>query len=192
MGWKKVKEHYDIKHIVCVTKEKKYGDEPVICIGSGFIHDLIVVSMQGKILKRRDSSWGLDVLQAELDEDSKSGKLRELIEAKDEFKDLKTVYRVCYKHIVEFKCEEYGYPNCTTDGRLMYENTFTSDLDEAKRWLLYRSRLGENFRYSVSERFSRVWQDIKRFKYSLKEIWEYVYVRLWGRFHVVKGSNEYD
>ena len=42
MGWKTIKQHYGIKHIVQVSKRKEYSDEPVILIGSPYISDIIV------------------------------------------------------------------------------------------------------------------------------------------------------
>ncbi|WP_427121405.1 hypothetical protein [Pseudomonas aeruginosa] len=36
MGWKALKDAYGINHIVCVTSKG-------ICIGSGYVHDLVVV-----------------------------------------------------------------------------------------------------------------------------------------------------
>jgi hypothetical protein len=45
MGWKSVKEHYQIKHIVQVTDKG-------ICVGSPYIHDVIIIGLDGKVLKR--------------------------------------------------------------------------------------------------------------------------------------------
>lgn len=45
MGIKKLKEKYKIEHTVCRT-------EKGICIGSPYIHDIIVISNEGKFLKK--------------------------------------------------------------------------------------------------------------------------------------------
>ena len=44
MGWKNVKEHYRIKHIVCTTQDG-------IAIGSPFIQDIIVIGHDGTMRK---------------------------------------------------------------------------------------------------------------------------------------------
>ncbi len=49
MGWKNVKDLYGIKHTVQMT-------EKGICIGSAYVHDLIVIGLDG-VLKKRDESF---------------------------------------------------------------------------------------------------------------------------------------
>jgi len=45
MGWKNVKEHYRIGHSVQVTEQG-------VCIGSPYVHNLIVVGLDGRFVKR--------------------------------------------------------------------------------------------------------------------------------------------
>lgn len=54
MGFLTLEKEYGIKHIVAVYDEKKYGGK-VICIGSPYTHDIIVISMNGELIKRDDS-----------------------------------------------------------------------------------------------------------------------------------------
>lgn len=198
MGWKTIKEHYDIKHIVQVDKDREYGEEPVIMIGSSFIHDIIVIRpSDGKILKRytdRGVNKLLQALQPRLDEDEKSGKLKELIDAKDTFDKLLPVYSIGdHKRIRLMWCEHYGYPNVTTDGELMYENIFYSQLKAAKYHLMRNTKMDWRnwWRYNVRGRFKVIGEQFKLFfKYDLREIWECVYVRCWGVFFVKGGRNE--
>lgn len=197
MGWKNIKDHYDIKHIVCVQKMREYGEEPMIMIGSPYITNIIVIRpSDGKILKRyKDGHINehLRNLQPRLDEDEKNGKLKELIDSPDKFDRLLPVYYYGgHKHIWLKYCEHYGYPNCTTDGMLMYKNTFCSKRRAAQHYLLNNSRINWRrwWRYGVRERFRRINEEIKMFfKYDVNEIWESVYVRCWGRFFVKKGGN---
>ncbi len=84
MGWKAVRDHYRIEHIVQVVPEKG------ICIGSGYIHDIIVISLdRGEITKRYDPGRGwsrnaaLDRYQDEMDADP--FKLSEIVAAEDVF-----------------------------------------------------------------------------------------------------------
>lgn len=128
MGWKKVKGHYRIGHIVQVT-------EKGICIGSGYIHDIIVVGLDGHIVKGDEHSMRNDELaryQSEMMLDPQ--KLRELVTAEDEFAVSLPVYTYDGAAIVEKRCEEYGWPNVTHDGAIMYENTFSPDRDRVVEW----------------------------------------------------------
>ena len=45
MGFKAIKQHYDIKHIVAIYNEEKYGGD-CICIGSGYVHGLIAINIE--------------------------------------------------------------------------------------------------------------------------------------------------
>ena len=49
MGFKAIKQHYDIGYIVAIYNEEKYGGD-CICIGSGFVHGLIAINIEtGKV-----------------------------------------------------------------------------------------------------------------------------------------------
>jgi len=122
MGWKNVKEHYQIDHIVCVTDKG-------ICIGSPYCHDLIVINQWQKKIMHPHESLGRsedltrywDEMHADLD------KLWDLIEKPDMFANSITVYTYRDSEIIEKQCEEPGWPNVTHDGELMYVNTFSTD-----------------------------------------------------------------
>lgn len=151
----------------------------------------------GEILLKRYTDRGvsklLQALQSRLDEDEKSGKLKELIDAKDTFGKLLPVYSIGdNKRIRLMWCEHYGYPNVTTGGELMYENIFYSQLKAAKYHLLRNTKMNwwRWWRYNVRGRFKVIGEQFKLFfKYDLREIWECVYVRCWGVFFVKGGED---
>lgn len=120
MGWKNIKTEYRIEHIVHVTQAG-------ICIGSPYINDLIVISLDGQIVKRheRGGSDHLARYQQEMDADPE--KLKRLIETPDTFEKSLLVYTYDGADIIEKRCEELGYPNVTHDGLIMYDNTFSAD-----------------------------------------------------------------
>lgn len=191
MGWKNVKEHYDIKHIVQVDVRREYGDEPCIMIGSPYISDIIVIRVSdGKLLKRytdgKRINEKLAVLQPRLDEDEKNGVLKALIDAKDTFGKLLPVYCIDDgRNIVKMWCERYGYPNMTTEGKMMYDNMFYSQLRAAKYHLMVRSRIRwRDWWECVYNRLREAWDRIKCLKWSFKDIADCIHVRLWGVFHV--------
>ncbi|TDW65385.1 hypothetical protein EDF57_103569 [Novosphingobium sp. PhB55] len=135
MGWKSVKEYYRITHDVAVYPEKG------ICIGSPYIHDIIVISMATGAIVRR---WGgphrdpISRYLAEMDADP--AKLAELVAQQDTFERSIPVYTYEGADIVECFCEELGWPNVTHDGRMMYENTFSADRDQVVKWALRNAR----------------------------------------------------
>ena len=127
MGHKLLKEHYQIKHIVCVTDQG-------ICIGSQYIHDLIIVGFDGTIIKSNDgrSNEELKRYMAEMKADPV--KLREIVQAVDIFKESIPVYTYNEDNIIEKFCEKPGWPNVTHDGDLMYENEYSTTKSKVVRW----------------------------------------------------------
>ncbi|WP_334182084.1 hypothetical protein [Novosphingobium sp.] len=139
MGWKSVKEHYRILHNVAVYPEKG------ICIGSPYIHDIIVISLDGVLTKTDgEDRWGksinadIDRYQNEMREDPEL--LARLVAQPDTFERSIPVYTYEGAEIVECACEEVGYPNVTHDGRMMFENTFSADRDQVVKWAARNAR----------------------------------------------------
>lgn len=128
MGWKNVKEHYRIEHIVQVTSKG-------ICIGSGYVHNIIVIS---DYKPQWDSGLGpsknddLDRYFSEMEADL--NRLRELIDNPDLFKESIPVYTYDGGKIIEKKCEQIGWPNITHDGEIMHDNTFSDDRNTVLNW----------------------------------------------------------
>lgn len=120
MGWKNIKEHYRIGHIVQVT-------EAGICIGSPYIHDLIVIGMDGHIVKAYRRKYNDDLFRYQSEMEADPYQVKKLIESPDTFERSITVWTYRGAEIIEKKCEEPGWPNVTHDGELMYENTFSID-----------------------------------------------------------------
>lgn len=126
MGWKNVKEHYRIGHIVQVVEDKG------ICIGSGYVSDLIVIDPKGRTVKPgllgisgKDLMRYWDEIHADLP------KLWELIEAPDTFERSLPVFTYRDGEILAYVCEDYDWPNITHEGAMMYDNRFFQDRDKA-------------------------------------------------------------
>jgi hypothetical protein len=128
MGWKAVKDHYRIGHIVQVV-------EGQIWIGSPYISKIIAIERDGRITKRDTSNAALKRYMKEFEESPE--RLLELIQQPDTFEASMTVYTYEGGKIVEKQCEKLGWPNCTHDGELMYDNTYSvsreQTVDRAKR-----------------------------------------------------------
>jgi len=136
MGWKNIKEHYRIGHQVQVTKQG-------ICIGSPYIHDIIVIGLDGAVKKRYDSGRTNEDLrryQSEMDADP--DRLRQLIQSPDTFGEPVVVYTYADADIIEKQCEELGWPNVTFDGEMMYENTFSTDKNQVVEWAKNSAKIG--------------------------------------------------
>ncbi len=127
MSWKNVKEHYRIVHSVCITQEG-------ICIGSPYIHNLIVIGLDGEIKKGDDGRANED-LRRYMDEFKADPELlRMLVKAPDVFTKHLPVYTYDGGEILEKFCEEYGWPNVTHDGFMMYDNMFSGDKAKVVKW----------------------------------------------------------
>jgi len=124
VGFKKVKEHYKINHIVCMT-------DKVLCIGSPYIHNIMVIRSDGEIIKKYDGRGNDDLNRYQREMLADKEKLAALIAEPDTFEKSLPVYTYEGGEIIEKHCEEYGWPNLTHDGELMYDNTFFADRSKA-------------------------------------------------------------
>ena len=139
MGWKSVKEYYDIKHIVQMC-------EGLLCIGSPYVHNLIIVDAEGNL------KWGTlgpshndDLARYYDDMSADKAKLVELLNQPDSFK--KSIYVYTYRdgQVLEKQCEELGWPNCTHDGLMMYDNSFSKRQGEIVKWAKHNLEIGIGF-----------------------------------------------
>ena len=128
MGWKAVKEHYRIVHIVHVRGGK-------VMIGSPYITEMFVLNGDGSFSTCRSirGNEGGDIGRYIEEFQADPSKLASLIEQEDTYGDSKVVYSANNGKIVEQMCEEFGFPNVTNDGELMYENTHFMTREEAAR-----------------------------------------------------------
>jgi hypothetical protein len=147
VGWKNVKEHYRIEHIVHVR-------EGAILIGSGYVPDLLKVDPDGTVSKpHKHLGDSEQLLRYRNDMESDRAKLGELIETPDSFGDAIVVYTWNEDQIIEKKCEAIGWPNVTFDGELMYDNRFSTSRDEVIGWARENaSYVVASFREGVEER----------------------------------------
>ena len=162
MGIKKLKEKYRIDHTVCRT-------EKGICIGSDYIHDIIVINDEGKFLKKYknenyNDGWStnekLKRYQEEMLADEATGDLKKLIEEPDVYGELFPVFTIKKGKLVETSCEKYGWPNLTVEGELMYENTFFKTkakvvkygIGECKGWIKMLDERKQELEKEVQEK----------------------------------------
>ena len=134
MGWKNVKTHYRIEHIVRVSEEG-------LCIGSPYIPNILVISQNGELLKRYDG-WDEDLTRYQRELEADPQLLRRLIETPDTFGDSTTVYTYEGGEIIEKLCETPGWPNTTHDGELMYDNRFSTDKLKVVQWAKANAKAG--------------------------------------------------
>lgn len=124
MGWKNVKEYYRIDHQVEITDEG-------LCIGSAYVHAIIVISLDGAIVKEDDRTLNEKLMRYQAEMKADPAKLRDLITSPDSFTASIPVYTYRGAEIIEKCCAQLGWPNVTHDGQMMYENTFFAQKEEA-------------------------------------------------------------
>lgn len=143
MGWKTVKDHYKIEHTVHIDKDKDGVKR--LMIGSSLCHDLFSFSLEtGEFVrgalggiaeaKHRGMLWG-DQIAA----DAKSGKLLELIDAADKFGKTVPAWTSDGSKIIEKRAEKLKWPECCTDGQMIYENTHFKTREQAEKRLVSES-----------------------------------------------------
>lgn len=160
MGWKNIKESYQIGHVVCVT-------EKGICIGSGYIHDLIVIGLDGTVKKRYDDRSNEDLGRYQQEIDADPVKLKKLALSPDHFDTSITVYTYDGGDIIEKQCEALGWPNVTHDGCMMYENTFSADREIVVGWAKCNADLGIKY---AQERIEDAKVSLNELEASLVEV----------------------
>lgn len=177
MGFKTLKEHYNIVHTVQIVENGN------ICIGSPYIPDIIVINPEGKILKHYKGGRSNEHLiryEEELSRDEETGVLKQIINKEDVFINKLPVFSTGKGRVIKHYCEEYGYPNTTHTGELMYENTFFKTYDEARKYLLNDTKLGIKYSFrSFKERISECKERMcNQCKYLFRETKEYIIARI--------------
>ena len=157
MGWKNVKEHYRIGHNVQVTPAG-------ICIGSGYVHDLIVVALDGTLAKRYESRSNEDLWRYQREMDADPSTLLKLINEPDIFRASIAVYTYDGGAVVEKKCEALGWPNTTHDGLMMYENMFSADRNLVAKWAARNALAGIRLRQMQIERME---QELSEYRHAV-------------------------
>lgn len=190
MGFQAVRKYYDIKHIVAVYDKRDFGG-PCICIGSPYIHDIIVIRISdAKVVKGYErGNDDLGRYYAAIKEDEKNGILRGLIDTPDVFTQNLPVFTIKDWAVVADYCEEYGWPNTTNSGYIMYENTYFKTREEAYAYLLKDTAAGvrcSNFKYNFREGCNRMKY---AFRLLFRECCFWVVARTVGRYKVLKVGN---
>lgn len=128
MGWKNFKQHYGIKFLSV--------EKGVVHVGSPMLPSLFGISLDGKDL----TVWKPLVLQGSQLEAlyNRISAEREMVErllvGPDTFENTQVVYTFDNDgNILAVECEEFGWPNLTVAGELMYENTHFKTFEEAKK-----------------------------------------------------------
>ena len=120
MGWKNLKQHFNINYIVQVDADGQ------VLVGSPYLNNLLTIAKDGSVtlhsLFEKDQSGSLVDLANQLKADSSV--VRDLLASPDSFETDIPVYTWENGALVEKLCEEPGYPNVTHDGQLMHDNTY--------------------------------------------------------------------
>jgi hypothetical protein len=116
MGWKALRDHYNISHVVSINN----SDE--ICIGSEFIPDLIRLDFDGEIISPEYEEYlstkELNRYLNDFREDPV--KLAEILGMDDTFDKSIPVYTHREGQVLTYYCEKLGWPNVTHFGELMH------------------------------------------------------------------------
>jgi len=119
------------------------NQEEYISVGSSLCHDLISVDKKTLKIKYALDTFGkgrkaiqnekLEFIWDKLHELVTNGKIKEIIEKDDVIKNPLPVFTYSVNGIVETYTDEYGYPNVTISGEIMYANTYFKTKKEAAK-----------------------------------------------------------
>lgn len=160
MGWKTLKEKFNITHHVTVDGGSR------LCIGSGYVHDLAVVDMKSGVIVENKAFTGFlqekypGLLQANPQE------LLDLLAAPDSFEKSLVVYTYEGGNIIEKLCEKPDWPNVTHDGCMMYENTYSTDKEKVVGWAKQNAEAGIK---CIAYRIAEVERELHRLKTELAQ-----------------------
>ena len=126
-------------------------------------------------------------LAARIKADEKNGVLRALIDEPDTFARNLPVFTTENWAVKAEQCEEYGWPNTTHTGRIMYENTYFRTRAEAYADLLKDTKNGIKHRWIASSVQDALRKLRRAIWLYMKTIGYWVAARTIGRF-IMKRS----
>lgn len=137
MGWKAVKDVYNIKHIV-------HARDEFIFIGSPYVSEMWKLDSEGNIEMKLNSGCDKDLNRYQKEFEANKTKLVELINQQDVFETAIEVWSFDHKQRKPVKkfCEKKGWPNATHDSELMFDNTFFDTELEAARYEIKNLKAG--------------------------------------------------
>lgn len=151
MGWKAVRDHYQISH----TVRRRDGD---ICVGSGYLPSALVIGRAGEIKKRYSGSdEDLSLYQHEMDQDL--AKPQQLVTTQDQFGERLVVDTFDGGSIIEKRCDARGWPTVTHDGEVMYENSHFETRAEAVERALANALAAQR---SLEDRIAGLRDDLQK------------------------------
>ena len=127
MGWKLLKETFDISHHVTVTAAGVH-------IGSNYISDMVTINPKTGSITENEATSGFLARQYPRLHAASKDSLVEILAAPDTFSASVTVYTFDDGQIIQKLCENSGWPNVTHDGDIMYENRYSTDKAQVVAW----------------------------------------------------------
>lgn len=129
MGWKSLRDHYDITHLLQVTSSG-------IVIGSPYIPDIVTIDTSTGVVSVDYIHETFLSNNYPILESAPPDEILALLAEEDQFEQSIPVFTYEGAEIHELLCEKPGYPNLTHDGFLMYDNMFSTDRKLVAKWAI--------------------------------------------------------
>lgn len=176
MGIKNIKERYAPDFIVQRHKDRR------ITFGVNLCPELVTVSKSGVKQSSIADTEKWQGIYEDIENGIETGEFIELLEMPDSLGPLMDVCIAERGRVVKKQCEadSFGWPNITTDGVLMYDNTTFKIRAEALKYVRSSSvsELICGFEYGLIDQLRSLWKAIKitsRDVYYLINAWVF-----WG------------
>lgn len=127
MGWKTLKERFNIDYTVQITKDS-------VWIGPPMVPNMLVIDRSTGRIPEDLAFSDVALEQVPGLKNASPEDILDALRAEDEFDSSVRVYTWEGGEILEKFCEELDFPNVTHDGCQMHSNTFSTDRDQVVQW----------------------------------------------------------
>lgn len=148
MGWKAIRDALDFKGIIQVR-------DGAILLGTPYVADIIVIRSDATLEfpHKQSLGWPNDGQWLATQDALERLPLADTMAAPDTFTASIPVYTYDDAEIITKLCETPEWPNVTHDGKLMHDNTYSTDKATVIRWAIENALAGCRWRATaVSDR----------------------------------------
>lgn len=172
-----------LRKIMNDTKYIPENNEDYISMGSALCHNLISVNKKTLEVKYALDTFGkgraslkheeLEFIWDKFHELIKTGEIHDIINGVDEIENSIPVWTVKDGQLIETYTDEYGWPNTTYDGYVMYENIYFKTKKEAIEYAISENESGIRFMSDVLDKKEKELKEDRLLLNKYKERYTY-------------------
>jgi hypothetical protein len=166
----------ELKKIIPFSTYTVHNSEGKLCVGSSLCSDLISLNIETKELKYALDTWRegrksikyepLEIIWDRLEELINNGEIDYYLEGEDEIENPLPVFSFSNGTLIKTTTDEYGWPNITSDGTLMYDNTFFKTEIDAIEYGIKETKISIRF---SKEKYERLKSEIESVEKDIQD-----------------------